>query len=66
MTIPFKSRGKPKPDEPLPSLTPEEMEPQQSVAEQLRHAQEQIALTRAYPGRTPPHKYGSGRAKSPA
>ena len=60
-TLPFKSRDKP--DEELPSISPEEMERKQSPAEQLRHAQEQIALTRqysgrsrAYPGWMPPDK----------
>jgi len=32
------------------------MEKQPSPAEQLRHANEQIALTRQYPGRTPPRE----------
>jgi hypothetical protein len=52
-TLPFKSRDKPPPNEQLPSIPPEQMENKQSVADQLRHAQEQIALTRQYPGRTP-------------
>jgi hypothetical protein len=57
-TIPCKprARDKPKPDEPLPSIPPEKMEKQKSVAEMLRHAKQQIALTRQYPGRTPPRK----------
>jgi hypothetical protein len=29
-----------------------------SAAQQLRHATEQLELTRAYPGRTPPQKAG--------
>jgi len=45
-----------KPDKELPSLPPDRVEVKQSVAEQLRHAQEQIALTRQYPGRTPPRE----------
>ena len=53
-TLPFKSGDNPKPNEPLPSIPPEDMENKQSVADQLRHAEEQIALTRQYPGRTPP------------
>jgi hypothetical protein len=65
-TIPFKPREKPKmPDWPpsgpsLPSIPQEDMEQQQRLsqtpAEQLRHAQEQIALTRQYPGRVPPRE----------
>jgi hypothetical protein len=50
-TLPFKARDKPKPTEPLPSIPLEKMEHQQTPAEQLRHANEQIALTRQYPGR---------------
>jgi hypothetical protein len=53
-TFPFRPRDKPKPiDEPLPSIPPEKMDTHQSPAEQLRHSNEQIALTRTYPGRTP-------------
>jgi len=51
-TLPFKSRNKPKRNEPLPLIPPENMENKQTVAEQLRHAQEQLALTRTYPGRS--------------
>jgi hypothetical protein len=51
-TLPFKSRDKP--DEELPSIPPDKMEVKQSVAEQLRHVNEQITLTRQYPGRIPP------------
>ena len=51
--LPYKSRDKP--DEELPSIPPDKVEVKQSVADQLRHAKEQIALTRQYPGRTPPH-----------
>jgi hypothetical protein len=53
-TLPFKSRDKP--DEALPSIPRDKMENKQSVAEQLRHAQEQIALTRQYPRRVPPRE----------
>jgi hypothetical protein len=51
-TLPFKSRDKPKPREPLPSVPPDRMENKQSVADELRHAKEQIALTQQYPGRS--------------
>jgi hypothetical protein len=50
-TLPFRPRDKPKPNEPLPSLPPEVMENQQTLDEQLKHANEQLALSRAYPGR---------------
>jgi hypothetical protein len=50
-TLPLKSRDKPKPREPLPSVPPDKVEVRQSVADELRHAQEQIALTRTYSGR---------------
>jgi hypothetical protein len=49
---PYKSRDKPRPDEQLPCIPPEQMEYQQSPADQLRHANEQIALTQQYPGRS--------------
>ena len=51
-TLPFKSRDKPQPREPLPSVPPDRMENKQSVADELRHAKEQIALTQQYPGRS--------------
>ena len=54
-TFPFGPRDKP-PLEPLPSLSQEEMDKQQSPAEQLRHVKDQIALAKAYPGRTPPRE----------
>jgi len=44
-----------KPDEELPSIPPEKMERRQSPAEQLKHCEEQIKLTRQYPGRS--HAY---------
>ena len=37
-------------DGPVPNIEP--------AAQQLRHATEQLELTRAYPGRTPPQKTG--------
>ena len=54
-TLPFKPRDKP---EDLPSIT-EEIQRQNEaehadIRKQLRHAEEQIALTRQYPRRTPP------------
>ena len=52
-TIPFKSRDKPKPSDELPSIPPDKMEVKQSVADQLRHAKEQLDLTKCYPGRAP-------------
>jgi hypothetical protein len=52
-TLPFKSRDKP--DEQLPSITDEmqkQAEAEQSnIKKQLEHAQQQIDLTKAYPGR---------------
>ena len=54
-TIPFKSPDKPKPNEPLPSITDETQRQteadQTDIKEQLKHAQQQIDLTKAYPGR---------------
>ena len=52
-TLPFKSRDKP--DEQLPSIA-EEMQKQaeanqSNIKKQLEHAQQQIDLTKAYPGR---------------
>ena len=52
-TLPFKSRDNP--DEELPSIT-EEIQRQQeadqsNIKKQLEHAQQQIDLTKAYPGR---------------
>ena len=52
-TLPFKSRDKPTPKEQLPSIRPEQLERQPTPAEMLKHANEQIALTRQYPGRKP-------------
>ena len=52
-TIPYKSGDKPPPNERLPSIPPDKMDVKQSVADQLRHVNDQIALTRQYPGRTP-------------
>ena len=52
MVLPFKSRDKP---EDLPSITDEiqrQIEADQSnIKKQLEHAQQQLDLTRAYPGR---------------
>jgi hypothetical protein len=50
-TLPFKSRDKLRnnPNEEFPSIPPEKMESQQSVAEQLRHAREQQELEKSYP-----------------
>ena len=52
-TLPFKSRDKP--DEQLPSIA-EEMQKQaeaeqSNIKKQLEHAQQQIDLTKSYPGR---------------
>ena len=52
-TLPFKSRDKP--DEQLPSIA-EEMQKQaeaeqSNIKKQLEHAQQQIELTKKYPGR---------------
>ena len=53
-TLPFKPRDKPtKPSERLPSLPPDKMQNKQTVADQLRHAKEQLDLAKWYPGRTP-------------
>ena len=54
-TIPYKPRDKPKPAEQLPSIS-EEMQKQaeaeqSNIRKQLEHAQQQIDLTKAYPGR---------------
>ena len=52
-TLPFKSRDKP--DKPLPSITEEiqrQIEAdQKDIKKQLKHANEQLALTNTYPGR---------------
>jgi len=57
-TLPFKSRDKP--DEDLPSITKEIQRQNEAertdIKKQLAHANEQIALTRQYPGRTPPRE----------
>jgi hypothetical protein len=54
-TIPFKPRDKPKPNEPLPSISEEiqkRAEAEQSnIKRQLAHAQQQIDLTTSYPNR---------------
>ena len=54
-TIPFKSRDKPLPNEQLPSISDDmqkQAEAEQSnIKKQLEHAQQQIDLTKAYPGR---------------
>jgi hypothetical protein len=63
-TLPFKSRDKPKPREALPSLPPDKMEVKRSVADELRHANEQIALTRQYPGRTRAYPDRTGHTRS--
>ena len=52
-TLPFKSRAKP--NEELPSITGEMQrqteDAQKDIKKQLEHAQQQINLTKAYPGR---------------
>jgi hypothetical protein len=52
-TLPFKSRDKP--NEELPSISTEmqrQQEAEQSnIKKQLEHAQQQIDLTKVYPGR---------------
>jgi len=52
-TLPFKSRDKP--DEDLPSITKEIQRQteadQKDIKKQLKHANEQLALTNTYPGR---------------
>ena len=54
-TLPFKPRDKPKPNKPLPSITDEMRKraeaDQNNIKKQLEHAQQQIDLTKAYPGR---------------
>jgi hypothetical protein len=52
-TLPYKPLRKLVPNEELPSLKPEEIEKQQTPAEQLRHAHEQQAFEKAYPKRIP-------------
>jgi F0F1-type ATP synthase membrane subunit b/b' len=54
-TLPYRQRDKPKPNEALPSIS-EEMQrqieaDQKDINKQLRHAQEQLDLTKTYPGR---------------
>jgi len=53
-TTPFKSRDKPKPNDPLPSISEEIQQQieadQKDVKKQLKHANEQLALTNLYPG----------------
>jgi len=52
-TLPFKSRDKP--EEELPSITDEmqrQIEAEQKdIKKQVKHANEQLALTNVYPGR---------------
>jgi len=53
--LPFKSRDKPQPSKPLPSIS-EEMHRQIEAAQtdikkQVKHANEQLALANEYPGR---------------
>jgi hypothetical protein len=54
-TLPYKPRNKPTPNEQLPSISDEmqrQIEAEQSnIRKQLAHAQQQINLTKAYPGR---------------
>jgi hypothetical protein len=54
-TLPFKSRDKPLPNEQLPSISDEMQKraeaEQSNIKKQLEHAQQQLDLTRAYPGR---------------
>ena len=54
-TLPFKSRDKPLPNEQLPSISDEMRKraeaDQNNIKKQLEHAQQQIDLTKAYPGR---------------
>jgi hypothetical protein len=54
-TIPYKQRDKPTPNEQLPSISAEmgkRAEAEQSnIKKQLEHAQQQIDLTKVYPGR---------------
>ena len=54
--LPYKSRDKPLPNEQLPSIS-EEMQKraeaeQSNIKKQLAHAQQQVDLTKKYPGRT--------------
>jgi len=57
---PYKSRDKPLPTEQLPSIGDEmqkRAEAEQSdIRKQLAHAQQQIDLTKAYPGRKGDHR----------
>ena len=52
---PYKSRDKPPPNEQLPSISDEmqkQAEAEQSdIRKQLKHANDQLALTNVYPGR---------------
>jgi hypothetical protein len=54
-TLPFKACDKPKPDKPLPSITEEVQRQieadQKDISKQLKHAQQQLDLTNAYPRR---------------
>ena len=47
-TLPFRPRDKPKPDEPLPRQIEAD---QKDVKKQLKHAQQQLDLSKVYPGR---------------
>jgi len=53
--LPYKSRDKPLPNERLPSIGDEmqkQAEAEQSnIKKQLKHAQQQLDLTKVYPGR---------------
>jgi hypothetical protein len=55
VSLPFKSRDKPKPSGPLPSISEEIQRQteadQKDFKKQLKHATEQLALTNIYPGR---------------
>ena len=54
-TLLFKPRDKPKPNKPLPSITDEMQRQieadQKDIGNQLKHAQQQLDLSKVYPGR---------------
>jgi hypothetical protein len=54
-TLPYKPRDKPKPNEQFPSIGDEMQKQaeadQSNIKKQLEHAQQQIDLTKSYPGR---------------
>jgi hypothetical protein len=58
-TLPFKACDKPKPDKPLPSISKEMQRQieadQKDIKKQVKHANEQLALTNVYPGRKGDH-----------